>query len=164
MTNRTRTGIVLLVLAQALAGCGGSDSSSAPLAPSVVPQLAPSPAPQPTPIQLAVFTDPASGFSTSDVRDVQEQVVRVNTANELIWTADATHFSGYRVNGNQIRGPGRDDWFQVRFGTKNGEQRAYLGWSDDWCHCPGYPATIADIEVVNGQLVITATERLAPGS
>ena len=164
MMNRMRTGTVLLVLAPVLAGCGGSDSSSTPLAPSAVPQLAPSPAPQPAPIHLAVFTDPASGFSTSDVRDVQEQVVRVNTANEAIWTADGTRFSGYRVNGNQIRGPRHDDWFQVRFGTKNGEQRAYLGWSDDWCHCPGYPATIADIEVVSGQLVITATDVPVPGS
>jgi len=58
-------GIVLLVLAQGLTGCSGSGSSSVPSGPS--PLL------QPTPIQLAVFTDPASGFSTSDVRDVDEQ-------------------------------------------------------------------------------------------
>lgn len=150
--------IVLLIVAQGVAACSGSGSLSAPLAPSIVPQSAP------IPIHLAVFTDPASGFSTTDVRDVQEQIVRVNTANEAIWTVDGTRFSGYRVNGNQIRGPGHDDWFQIRFGTKNGEQRAYLGWSDDWCHCPGYPATIADIEVVGGQLIITATDVLVPGS
>ena len=162
MTNRTRTGIVLLVLAQGLAGCGGFDSSSTPLAPSVVPRLAPSPAPQPTPIHLAVFTDSALGFATSDVRDVQEQILQFNTAGELLWSADGTRFSGYRVNGNLIRGPGADDYFQVRFGTKNGEQRAYLGWSDDWCHCPGYPRTIADIELVSGRLVITATDVPVP--
>lgn len=72
---RMSRGIVLLALAQGLTGCGGAGSSSAPSAPSSVPQ----PVPQPTPIQLAVFTDPASGFSTSDVRDVQEQIVRFNT-------------------------------------------------------------------------------------
>jgi hypothetical protein len=38
---------------------------------------------------LAVFSDPASTFMTSDVRDVQEQIVRFDTAtNALIWAAD----------------------------------------------------------------------------
>ena len=45
MTHRTRAGIVLFVLAQGFAGCGGSDSRSTASAPSPVPQ----PAPQPTP-------------------------------------------------------------------------------------------------------------------
>jgi len=43
---RTSVGIILLVLGQGLAGCGGSGSSAAPLAPSPVPQ----PVLQPTPI------------------------------------------------------------------------------------------------------------------
>lgn len=44
MTNRTLTGIVLVMLAQGLAGCGGSSSSPAPLTPSPVPPPAgPSP-------------------------------------------------------------------------------------------------------------------------
>lgn len=159
MTNSTRTGMVLLVLALGPAGCGRSAFRSTPLAPSPGPQ----PVPQPAPIRLAAFTDPASGFSTSDVRDVQEQIVRFNTANELIWTADGTRFPGYGILGNLIRGPGPDGYFQVRFGTRNGEHRAYLGWSDDYCHCPGYPATIADVEVVGGRLVITATNVPVPG-
>jgi hypothetical protein len=139
MTNRTRTGIVLLVLGQGLAGCGGFGFSSAP-------------SPQPTPIQLAVFTDPASGFSTSDVRDVQQQIVGFNTAAELIWTADGTRFPGYPVNGNFIRA---DKYFLVLFGTKDGERRAFLTQSDD--------LTICDIEVVAGQLIITETSVPVPG-
>ena len=154
--SRMSGGIVLLVLAQGLAACGGSGSPAAPSAPS--------PVAQPTTIQLVVFTDPASGFSTSDVRDVQEQIVRFNTATELIWTADEGRFRGYSANGNKIRGPGRDDYFQVRFGTKNGEQRAYLGWDDDYCHCPGYPVTIVDIEVIGGLLITTATDVVVPGT
>jgi hypothetical protein len=156
MMNRTRTGIVLLVLAQALVGCG-ADSSSTPLAPSVVPQLTP-PAPQPTPIQLAVFSDAASGFSTVDVRDVQEQVVRFNTAGELIWTADDTRFPGYPVNGNFVR---RDHYYQVRFATRDSERRAYFcgHGHDDVTD----PPSICDIEVVRGQLVITETGELCPG-
>jgi hypothetical protein len=39
--------IVLLVVAQGVAACSGSDSLSAPLAPSVAPSAS-SPAPQPT--------------------------------------------------------------------------------------------------------------------
>jgi hypothetical protein len=151
-------GIVLLVLALGMAGCG---SFSPPAAPSPVPQATP----PPIPVSLIVFTDFATGFSTSDVRDAQEQIVRFNTARELIWTADDTRFRGYAViGGSQIRGSGPDDYFQVRFGTKNGEQRAYLGQSDDYCHCPGYPATVAHIKVVGGQLVITWPGLLVPGS
>lgn len=164
MVNRMRTAILLPVFSLALPGCGSSFSG--PLAPSGVPHVAPAiPGVPPVapPIQLAVFTDPALGFSVSDVRDAQDRIVRFNTAGELIWMADGTRFSGYRVLGDQIRGPGLDDWFQVVFGKKDGEQRAYLGWSDEWCHCPGYPATMINIEVVNGRLVFTPTKILVPG-
>jgi hypothetical protein len=159
---RMSMGIVLLVLAPGLAGCG---SFSAPSAPSPVPQATNPPIPNPPiPASLVMFTDSVTGFSTSDVRDAQEQIVRFNTAGELIWTADDTRFRLFRVSGNLIWGLGRDDWFQVSFGTKNGERRAYFGQSDDYCHCPGYPATVADIEVVGGQLVITWPGVLVPGT
>lgn len=154
MGMKVSAGIVFLVLAQGLAGCGGSE----------LPTQPPPPSPPPRPIQLVVFTDPLTGLQTSDVRDVHGQIVRFNSAGELVWTADSTRFSGYRVNGDDIRGPGPDDWFQVRFGTKNGERRAYLGWDDDFCHCPGSSATIVSIEVVSGRLVITATDVPVPGS
>ena len=141
MTNRTRTGIVLLVLAQGLAGCGRG-SSSAPSAPSPVPQVVP-----PAPIRDVVFTDIASGFSTSDVRDAQDQIVRFNTAGELIWTADDSRFPGLAAY---------DGSLEVRFGTKNGEPRAYLTFSMSYYHY-GPPATVIDLEVVDGKLIIIAT-------
>lgn len=161
MTNSTRTGVVLLVLAQGLAGCDGSGASSTPSAPSPVPQSVL----QPTPIQLAVFTDPASGFSTADVRDVQQQIVRFNTAaNELIWTANGTRFPGYPVYGRFISAYGICSFcsFEVRFGTKDGERRAYLTWGDDYNHY--YSGTIVDIEVVGAQLAITETNVPVPGT
>ena len=150
------TGIGLLVLAQGLAGCGRSGSSAAPSAPS--------PVPQPTPIRLVVFTDPAAGFSTSDVRDAQEQIVRFNTADELIWTADGTRFPGYRASSN-LNSIGADGicpscTFQVRFGIKDGERRAYL--TMDYNHYS--TGSVVDLEVVDGKLVVTETNVGPPGT
>ncbi len=91
---------------------------------------------------------------TSDVRDVQEQIVRFDiTSNSLIWTADGRSFPGYPVSGNFVRA---DRNFQVRFGTKDGERRAYFTETAS--------ATICDIEIVGGQLVISATNVTVPGS
>jgi hypothetical protein len=101
---------------------------------------------------LAVFSD-SSGFMTSDVRDVQGQIVRFDTANHaLIWAATDRSFSGYPVSGNFI---GSDRAFQVRFGTEAGERRAYFTETG--------PETICDIDVVNGQLVILPTNVRVPG-
>ena len=160
--NSTRMAIAL-ALASALAGCG-SDSSSTPLAPSVVPQVAPSPIPQPTPIQLAVFTDPGSGSATSDVHDVQGQVVRFNTADELIWMADDIRFQEFIVDGNFIGYHHKGDKvFQVRFGTKDGERRAYLTRPDDQLH--GAAATILDLSIdARGDLIIVETSAPVPGT
>jgi hypothetical protein len=142
------TAIVLLVLIEGLAGCGGSDS--APTAPSDTTQ------PPPAQVELAVFSDPSSSFSTSDVRDVQdvpEQIVRFDVAsNSLIWKADGRTFPGYPVSDNFI---GSDKHFQIRFGTKDGERRAYFTETAS--------ATICDIEVSGGQLMISPTNVKVPG-
>jgi hypothetical protein len=79
--------------------------------------------------------------------------VRFDTANNaLIWTADGRSFSGYRVSGNFIRA---DRNFQVRFGTRDGERRAYFTET--------VSATICDIEIAGGQLVINPTTATVPG-
>lgn len=157
------TGIALLVIAQGLAGCGGSGSPAAPSAPSPV---APPPVAPPMTIQLVVFTDPASGFSTSEVRDVHDQIVRFTTAPELIWT-DGTRFSGYRVNGTAITADTVCDSceFLIRFATRDGERRAYLTWPDVELHgrADHPPPTILDIDVVGGKVVITDTNVRVPG-
>jgi hypothetical protein len=109
--------------------------------------------PPPLPVQIAVFSDPPSSFMTSDVRDVQGQIVQFDTANNaLIWAADSRSFSGYPVSGTFI---GADRAFQVRFGTDAGERRAYFTETG--------PETICDIDVVNGQLVILPTNVRVPG-
>jgi hypothetical protein len=143
------TAVLLLMLIEGLAGCGGSDS-----APTASPSPTPSPTPpSPAPVQLAMFSDPASSFSTSDVRDVQEQIVRFDVAsNSLIWMADGRSFPGYPVSGNFVAS---DKHFQIRFGTKDGERRAYFTETAS--------ATICDIEVVGGQLAIEPTTVTVPG-
>jgi hypothetical protein len=142
---RISTAILLLVLIDGIDGCGGS--GSAPPTPST-------PTPPPGAVQLAVFSDPASTFMTSDVRDVQEQTVRFDlTTSSLIWAADGRSFQGFPVSGNFVRA---DKNFQVRFGTKDGERRAYF--------TEAASATICDIEVVGGQLSILPTNVTVPGS
>jgi hypothetical protein len=70
--------VVLMVLVQGFAACDGSRSSM-PAAPSAVRQPTP---PVGSTGVLRVFVDQVSGFSTSDLRDAQEQIVQVNTDNE----------------------------------------------------------------------------------
>lgn len=67
MTNRTRTGIALMVLALGLGGCGRSDSPSTVSAPSPVPQVVP-PAPVlPPPSITAVIPNIGSTSWTGDL-------------------------------------------------------------------------------------------------
>ena len=127
---RISAGIAVLLV---MVGCAGSDSRSlSPSAPSPVVQITPTPTPQPQPVEPAVFTDYATGFSTSDVHDAQEQIVRFNTAEELIWVAGDIRFAEFIVDGTFIAYHHKTDKiFQVRFGIRGGEPRAYLTWPDD---------------------------------
>jgi hypothetical protein len=137
MSQRARA-IALLLVVSAAAACGSSNSPS-------------SPTPQRT---FAVFTDSTAGFMTSDVRDVQEQIVRFDTmTSSLVWTADGRSFPGFPVSGNFI---GPSQGFLVRFGTRDGQRRAYFTEAG--------PGTICDIEVVNGQLIVSPTSATVPGS
>jgi hypothetical protein len=170
--NRTRIGLLLLTFAPlALTGCGSaaSPSSPSPTAPSPISR----PAPQPPSQSLVVFTESTSGFSTTDLRDVQEQIVQFNTANELIWTADGTRLPGFEVDKIHypgtafidVVGPSRAICptgcaFEVRFGTRDGERRAYL--TMDYVH--DNPGTLVDVEVTGGALLVTKTNVFAPGT
>ena len=135
-----------VVLASLFAGTAGACSDSAPDGPSE----------QPPPVQLAVFTDtaPGSTFSTSDVRDVQNQIVRIDvTSGSLIWVADGRMFAGYPVSASYFLRA--DQAFQVRFGLEAGERRAYFTET--------VKGTICDIGVVNGVLQIVSTDVPVPG-
>lgn len=91
---------------------------------------------------------------TSDVRDVDNQIVRFDAASSsLIWAADGRMFPGYPASGNFIASDRR---FQIRFGTKDGERRAYFTETST--------ATICDISVINNSLSITGTLEPVPAS
>jgi len=98
------------------------------------------------------MSDPSSSFSTQEVRDVQDHIVNFDlTTSSLIWKLTGQKFSGYPVSGNFI---GSDRKFQVRFGPK-----------DDGCHAyftEAASGTICDIEVANGQAVISPTSQAVP--
>ncbi|MEO5897557.1 MAG: hypothetical protein ABIS06_17850 [Vicinamibacterales bacterium] len=140
---RSYATVLLLIAVQGISGCGGSGVTA--------------PTPTPTPpaqVQLAVFTDPGSSFSTSDIRDSLDQIVRFDTnSNSLIWVADGRSFTGFPVSGNFVRA---DKFFQVRFGTKDGQRRAYF--------TEAVATTLCRIEVVGGQVIITPTTVTVPGS
>lgn len=100
---------------------------------------------------LARFADPDSDFVTTDVRDVDGDIVQFDAeAGTLIWVADGLAFTGYDVDGNLLR----NGFFQVRFGSENGVQAAYFTETA--------PATVCDIQVNGGNLSIFATAELVP--
>ena len=101
---------------------------------------------------FAVFMDPGSDFQTSDVRDVDNEIVRFDTTEDaLLWTATDLLFDGWVVDGNFL-GAGRP--YQVRFGTVSGERRAYFTETGR--------GTICELSVVNNELFIAPTNLLPP--
>lgn len=159
MTHRTRIGISLFLVAQALAGCDDG-ATPGPAAPSPM---------RPEP-RLVTFEESSSGFSTTDLRDADEQIVQFTVNGQLIWAADSTRLFGYYVttvpgtHGVVSYITGRicdeDCVFEVRFGSSGGERRAYL--TVDYGH--DNPGTLVDVAVVDGRLIVSPTDRFAPGS
>lgn len=100
---------------------------------------------------LATFQDPDSDFSTTDVADVNGDVVRFDADNaRMIWVRDDLQFDNFDVNGNLID----DGFFTIRFGTENGMRMAYFTETN--------PPTICDINVIAGQLSIRSTNETVP--
>lgn len=161
--------VILVGLSFGLVGCDSLDGSRPPL---VAPSPVENPAtPPPTATTLQVFTETATGFSTTDLRDAQDQVAQISRANELIWVQDGTRIPGYKLWSHAYPDAGPVYFidgmicpvgcgFEVRFGTRAGERRAYL--TVDYGH--HNPGTVVDVEVVNGALVVTQTDMYPPGT
>ena len=145
---------LLVAAIGALAGAGCGIAS-----PSPVPQAG---APAADGVVLAVLVDRTTGFSTSDVRDADEQILRFNSKGELIWVDGEIRFPGYIADDRVITADRVCDacYFFVRFGTRDGEPRAYLTWAGE--DTDAHPATLLDVEVVAGRLVVESTALRVP--
>ena len=135
--------VIVVAVACAVAACGEDTPTAPSLAPSGSASGAPAPQPPP-PVTIRMFEDPLTGISTSDVHEAQEQIIRLNSAGELIWMDDGKTYQS-PLTGNM------KNCFSVLFGTKDGTRRAYLTLSFDCYHYPP-PAIVADLEVVAGEL------------
>jgi carboxypeptidase family protein len=166
MTDKSLAGIAVLFVATGVAGCSGP-TAPVPSAPSAVSQPGPSAVSQPNAGGLAVFRDPLTGLSTSDVRDAQDHIVQFTTARELVWTADGTRLPGHSADGpgyqsssNVAGEPSCQCWLVVRFGASNGERRAYL--TADYIHFN--PRTVVALQIAGGALIVSRTDVFPPGT
>ena len=146
---RTQGIVLIMAIATVQSACGGTAGTTSP---SPVPRAA----------ALARFLDPDSDFATTDVRDAQDEIVQFNTAGELVWTADGSRFPGYIADGHVITANNicAGCYFFVRFGTQNGERRAYLTWPTPVT--ADRPATRLDVAVTGGVLVVHDTDVVVP--
>jgi len=98
-----------------------------------------------------LFMDPDSDFAARDVFDVDDEIVRfVAQRQVMIWMEDNTEFENWDVNGNLLLAGA----FEVRFGTTEGQRRAFFSE-------PGLD-TICNLVVQNGQLSIFRTSQPIP--
>lgn len=157
---RLLEGLVIVVAVLGFNSCNGS--SAVPSSPSTS-SVAPSP-----PTGLVLFRDRTSGFSTSDLRDAQDQIFQLSAAGEFIQAGENLRVPGYRISGGVAGGEDSIEGticvpscaFVVRFGIKDGERRAYL--TVDYGH--DNPGTIVDVEVSGNALVVKQTALYPPGS
>ena len=101
---------------------------------------------------FAVFVDPDSDFSTTDVNDIDYETIKFRISNEAIVYQDGTEYQAgsWPVDGNSLAGGG----FTVRFGTENGERKAYFTETG--------PGTICDYVVTPTTFSVAPTSQTPP--
>ena len=73
------------------------------------------------------FTDPASAFVTGEVHDADREVVHFDPAlGAMIGSASGDRVSGWTTNSLDLSWSRSGVAFRVRFGTEQGERRAYF--------------------------------------
>jgi hypothetical protein len=102
----------------------------------------------------AVFRDEASDFETSDVHDADREVVHFDVdASSMV--KDGAAVGGWTTQGNDLSWERSSVAFRVRFGTENGERRAYFTET--------VTGTICDLGIsAPDQLSIFATSEFPP--
>lgn len=134
----TASAVRALALATLLVGVGACSDGDSPTSP------------RPT-LTLASFIDPRGGFSTTEVRDSEGDVVNFTVDGRLVWPPTMATFSGFPVAGNLI---GPTQGFEIRFGTEGGQRRAYFTERG--------PGTICDIDLINGMINVSPTSQTVP--
>ena len=113
-------------------------------------------------MSLVRFTDPRTGQTTTDVYDASNHRFSFNTAGQLV-LASGTPFPGfdYPYDNNILVTDRRYgfEFLEVRFGTANGENAAYLLSMRDGGEPTG---TMVDL-VVDGSLEVRTTNIPPPG-
>ena len=159
MTHRSSALVLCLTVSTVLSGCDRNNAPQPGTAPTPVPTSG-TPAP-PLGTHLIQFMDPVTGTETPDVYDAQGHVVQFNSDNQMIWAADDTHIKNYVAVGYYI--PAEllcQCWLEVRFGTADGQRRAYL--TADYGH--SNPGTLIALALTNGTLAMTQSALYPPGS
>ena len=145
--------VVLVVL-----GTGGCESRTPQRSAFLSPTAGPS---EVASSSLVQFVDGPSGFSTSEVRDGGGHILQFSKSGDLIWP-DATRIPGYPQVGSVTIGAQAlcECWLEVRFGTDEGERRAYL--TIDYGH--SNPGNLIRLDLENSRLVVSETVTYPPGT
>jgi hypothetical protein len=76
---------------------------------------------------FAIFMDPTTGFATDEVRDADREIVHFEPGiGAMVSRESGDSVSGWSVNGIELRWSRSGVPFRVRFGTEQGERRAYF--------------------------------------
>jgi hypothetical protein len=105
---------------------------------------------------LVEFSDPDSDFASVDVFDAEREVFHFDAAQSaMVSDATGARESAWTTDGNQLGSGGRFGTFMIRFGTEQGERRAYFTEVGN--------GTICNLELERDEaLSIFATSELPP--
>jgi hypothetical protein len=136
--------------------CSGSESDAPPAQRSLPTDDAVAESLPLEPASYVVFIEPGTGFTTDAVHDADREVVHLDTARGAMVSAETgAAVSGWQVDGLDL------DWsrfgvpFRVRFGSEDGERRAYFTEAG--------PGTICNLRFSGDErLSISATSEMPP--
>jgi hypothetical protein len=141
-----------------LLACGGSDDDLGPAAASAGSEVTDALplAPDGSAAALALFMD-ASGFMTDAVFDADREIVHFDVnGGTMLDAATGESVSGWTIDGAELDWVGSNVPFQVRFGSEDGQRRAYFTERRE-------PGTICNLRFPGGgSLFISATSQLPP--
>jgi hypothetical protein len=152
-----RSGFALMLVG--MLACSGSGTDAAPTAQRSVSEDTGDAVSDTLPLEPAeyvVFVEPGTGFATDAVHDADREVVHLDTARGAMVSAETgATVSGWRVDGADLSWSRFGVPFRVRFGTEDGERRAYFTEAG--------PGTICNLRFSGDeQLSISGTSETPP--